>query len=47
MVGTATGVLLLIGFLFLVGAAFKKCPWWLSLFILYVIELLRLLPVGR
>lgn len=44
---TVIGVLVVIGLALLVASILGKCQLWIPVLFLFVIELLRLLPVGH
>ncbi len=44
---TVIGLLVIIAFLVTIGAALGKAPLWLSVMLLCLVELLRILPLGR
>lgn len=44
---TVTMVLLLAAFVCTIASAMSKCPVWVPVLLLCVLELVRLLPLGR
>jgi hypothetical protein len=47
MVLTVIGLLVLIGFALTIANAVGKCPLWVPVLLLYIVEMLRILPLGR
>jgi hypothetical protein len=47
MLTTVIGVLVIAAFICVIVAAIGKCPVWVSVLLLCVVELLRVAPLGR
>ncbi len=44
---TVIGVLVVVAFICVIVSAAGKCPLWVGVLLLCVVELLRILPLGR
>jgi len=44
---TVIGLLVIIAFALTIASAINKCPLWVPVLLLALVELLRILPLGR
>ena len=44
---TVIGFLVFAGFICTIASAMGKCPLWVAVLLLFIIELIRILPLGK
>ena len=44
---TVIGFLVIAAFIVTIASALNKCPLWIAVLLICVVELLRILPIGR